>query len=170
MQDEPDIPRTGRLIGLDAGERRIGVAVSDPDQRLAVPLRTITRDRSGSELRELSEIARQEEVAGLVIGMPVSLSGEEREQARRTREFAQEVALRLNLPVAFWDERLSSQEAERILASSGRQGRRGQSRRQQGRPSTGSGRAADRGATDLVAATIILQAYLDSRRGMRFEV
>jgi len=98
-------------------------------------------------------------VVGLVVGLPVSLSGEEGEQAKRTREFARDLRQRLNLPVAFWDERLSSQEAERILASSGKTTR----------PSRSAGRRPEKGATDLVAATIILQAYLDSRRGRRLE-
>jgi putative Holliday junction resolvase len=158
MTAEADLPRSGRLLGLDVGERRIGVAVSDPDQGLALPAMTLTRG-SGRELAELASLIREKEVVGLVVGLPVSLSGEEGEQAKRTREFARDLRQRLNLPVAFWDERLSSQEAERILASSGKTTR----------PSWSAGRRPEKGATDLVAATIILQAYLDSRRGRRLE-
>jgi putative Holliday junction resolvase len=159
---EGNLPREGRLLGLDAGERRIGVAISDPEQRLAVPLKTV--ERRGAEFAELREIARAEEVVGLVVGLPLSLSGEAGAQAEQAREFARQAADRLNLPVTFWDERLSSQEADRMLAG-GRSQRREQGRRSsrgpQGRPG--------KGATDVVAATIILQAYLDSIRGSRFD-
>jgi putative Holliday junction resolvase len=158
MAVDADLPRSGRLLGLDVGDRRIGVAVSDPDQGLALPVTTVTRG-SGRELAELTSLVREQEAVGLVVGLPVSLSGEEGAQARRTREFARDLRERLNLPVAFWDERLSSQEADRILAPSGRKGR----------PARGAARRPEKGATDLVAATIILQAFLDSRRGRRFE-
>jgi putative Holliday junction resolvase len=159
-----EIPPTGRLLGFDAGEKRVGVAISDPDQALAVPLRTLERQRDGAEFRDLERLAREDDVAGLVVGLPLSLSGEEGEQAGRAREFARELQKRLELPVAFWDERLSSQEADRILASPGRNDR------SSSRPGRGPRRPPDKGATDLVAATIILQAFLDSRRGRRFEV
>ena len=153
MTGPEDIPRQGRLIGLDAGERRVGVAISDPEQHLAVPLRTLERRGDGSELGDLEELARSEEATGVVVGLPLSLSGEAGEQAERAQEFAREVAKRLDLPVAFWDERLSSQEADRWLTPPpGRRERRGQRR------------GAEKGATDVIAATIILQAYLDSRR------
>jgi putative Holliday junction resolvase len=148
-----DLPRSGRLIGLDAGERRVGVAISDPEQHLAVPLRTLERRGDGSELRDLAELARSEEAVGLVVGLPLSLSGEVGEQAERAQEFARQVGKQLDLPVAFWDERLSSQEADRLLTPpTSRRDRRG------GR------RGGEKGTTDVVAATIILQAYLDSRR------
>jgi putative Holliday junction resolvase len=159
------LPSQGRLLGLDAGERRIGVAISDPEQRLAVPLRTI--ERTGHEFRDLQDIAVAEEVAGIVVGLPLSLSGEAGAQAEVARAFALEAGNALNLPVAFWDERLSSQEADRILAPDRGRGseRRGQGRR----PLRQAHGRAEKGATDLVAATIILQAYVDSRRGPRFE-
>jgi putative Holliday junction resolvase len=150
------------LLGIDAGERRLGVAISDPDQAIALPLRTV--ERNGREAAEFERLAREEEIAGLVVGLPLSLSGEEGAQAERARAFALELGNRLNLPVAFWDERLSSQEADRILAP---EGQRGRPNRRSGR---GPGRRPEKGATDVVAATIILQAYLDSRPGRRFEV
>jgi putative Holliday junction resolvase len=154
VSSDDAVPRAGRLLGLDAGERRVGVAISDPEQSLAVPLRTLERSVAA---RELELLARDEEVAGVVIGLPLSLSGESGEQAERTREFARGLSERLNLPVAFWDERLSSQEAERILAPSRPPGRSSRTDSRARRP--------DKGATDQVAATIILQAFLDSRRG-----
>lgn len=163
MTSGAKLPARGRLLGLDAGERRVGVAISDPEQRLAVPVRTMER-RAGAEVAEMQDLAAAEDVVGVVVGLPLSLSGEAGEQAERAREFAREVEKRLNLPVAFWDERLSSREADRILAPSQRPGRRGPPGR-----ARGPARRAEKGATDLVAATIILQAYLDSLRGPRFE-
>jgi putative Holliday junction resolvase len=151
------MPHEGRLLGLDAGERRIGVAISDPGQTLAFPFRTVEKD--GSELADLGIIAVEEDAIGLVVGLPLSLSGEAGPQAERVRAFARELEKALNLPIAFWDERLSSREAERILAQEGVRGRPGK------RSGRGPGRRPDRGASDVVAATIILQTFLDSRRG-----
>ncbi len=143
MTSGPSLPAEGRLLGLDAGERRVGIAISDPEQRLAVPLRTVARDVARAEIGDL---ARAEEIAGIVIGLPLSLSGESGEQAARTREFARALEKALNLPVAFWDERLSSQEADRILAPSGRQGRPDQGRGP--RQTAGEGRNGPGGGND----------------------
>jgi putative Holliday junction resolvase len=165
-EDRVLLPDSGRLLGLDAGERRVGVAISDPDQRLAVPLTTLDRGTGMAAWQELERLVRDEEVSGLVVGLPLSLTGEAGEQAERAREFAREAEKRLNLPVAFWDERLSSQEADRMLAP-GRGSERGPGGRRRDR---GPQRRPEKGATDQVAATIILQAFLDSRRGPRFEV
>jgi putative Holliday junction resolvase len=155
---ERPLPLSGRLLGLDAGERRVGIAISDPEQRLALPLHAVDRAVS---LEDLADLARVEEIAGVVVGLPVSLSGDEGAQAQSAREFAREVEKALDLPVAFWDERLTSQEAERTLALTGRRGT--QDSRKRGTPTGRKGRQTEKGATDVVAATIILQAFLDSR-------
>src|SRR5438105_7834789 len=105
-----DLP-PGRVLGLDAGERRIGVAISDPEQRLAVPLPTIDR-KSTDELTALSRLVREEELAAVVVGLPLSLSGERGPQAEKAEELALRVRKACNLPVFLWDERLSSREAE----------------------------------------------------------
>jgi putative holliday junction resolvase len=149
---QPGTSPAGRLLGLDIGERRVGVAISDPEQRLAVPLHSLVRDGRGSELAALMELARREEVAGLVVGLPLSLSGDPGAQAQSTRAFAGRLEAELGLEVQFWDERLSTQEALRLtLPAEGTRGRR----------RSGKAPAAD---TDALAAAIILQAYLDSRR------
>ncbi len=145
----------GRLLGLDVGDRRIGVAISDPDGRLAVPLTTVERDNRGGEVQAIARLAHEEEATGLVVGLPLSLSGERGQQAERTEAFARRLESDLHLPVVLWDERLSTREAERMLASAPRGG----SRRGGGR------RRPERGESDTLAATVILQAYLDSRRG-----
>lgn len=139
----------GRILGLDAGERRIGVAISDPEQRIAVPLRTIERDRGGSELEAIGRLLRDEEVGTVVVGLPLSLSGEDSAQTKAARDFGESLRSRLGVEVEFWDERLSSSEAARVSAPP-----------QKGRRERGKRPQTD---IDAVAATIILQAYLDSR-------
>ena len=145
-----------RILGLDAGERRIGVAISDPDESFALPLRSVERDaKGGRDFEALATLARDENVSQVVVGLPLSLSGDDSAQTQRAREFAADLKRRLGLTVHLWDERLSTQEALRRVAVEGRSsgGRRGRAR--QAPP------AAD---TDALAASIILQAYLDAKR------
>src|SRR3990170_3638490 len=97
---------TGRTLGLDVGERRIGVAISDPNNRLAVPLRAIERDRAQREFHSLGDIVRAEEVTSVVVGLPLSLSGEDSAQTGSARAFAEDLERRLDIPVVLWDERL----------------------------------------------------------------
>lgn len=146
----------GRILGIDAGERRIGVAISDPGGSFALPLRSIVAD--GSEFEQLQTLVRDEAVADVVIGLPLSLSGEASDQTERARAFAAEAESRLGVTVHLWDERLSSRQAENLV--SGREGREREGRRRRG----GKGSAAP--DTDALAASIILQAYLDR---LRFE-
>lgn len=129
-----------RVLGLDVGERRIGVAISDPGETMAVPKATVNRSEG---MKPLSRLAQEEEIGLIVIGLPLSMSGEEGEQAHDTRAFASKVEADLGLPVEFWDERLSSVAAERLL---------------------GGGRARVKERVDALAATLILQSFLDSRR------
>ncbi len=151
MNAEPGVGPPGRALGLDVGDRRIGVAISDPDGRIAVPVRTIERDGRGGEVTALERLAREEEVRALVVGLPLSMSGERGAQAERSEEFGRMLGERLGMTVVLWDERLSTQEAERLSQAAGMS-----ERRRRGRPgSVGS---------DALAAAIILQAYLDSRR------
>ncbi len=130
-----------RALGLDVGERRIGVAISDPDGRVAVPKTTLQRD--GREMAALETIVREEAVELVVIGLPLALSGEEGAQAAASRAFGDAMTRRVNVPCAYWDERLSSVAAERLL---------------------GGERRAVRERIDAVAATLVLQSYLDSVR------
>ena len=148
----------GRILGIDAGERRIGIAISDPGRGFALPLDSIQTD--GNEFERLAALIATEGVTDLVIGLPLSMSGEASAQTERARAFAARAEERFGLPVHLWDERLTSREAER-LTSRGREppgrhrGRRERSARPKPTPDT-----------DALAASIILQAYLDS---LRFE-
>jgi putative Holliday junction resolvase len=107
-------------MGIDFGERRTGVALSDPTGTLASPLETIER-RSGQRLplKALEEIARAHEVTHLVVGIPLDLRGEETEWARRIRTAGDELARRLGVPVAYVDERFTSVQARRAVRSAG---------------------------------------------------
>jgi putative Holliday junction resolvase len=139
-------------MGLDVGERRVGVAVSDPERRFALPLRSVTRDGKGSEMNEIARIAGEDEITEVVVGLPLSLSGEAGEQAQASRVFAQELEGKLGLTVHLYDERLSTREANQRFGGVRPGGRRGR----QPEPDI-----------DAMAASIILQAFLDSRQVRR---
>jgi putative Holliday junction resolvase len=135
-----------RTLGLDVGDRRIGIAVSDPEGRLAMPVRTY--ERGASEKRDaaaLAELARAEAAERIVVGLPLSLSGERGPQAEAAEAFAERLRA-AGADVVLYDERLSSREADHHLRASGRKGK------------------AAKAARDAIAASIILQAYLDSQR------
>ncbi|MDZ4168849.1 MAG: Holliday junction resolvase RuvX [Coriobacteriia bacterium] len=132
-----------RLLGLDIGEKRIGVAVSDPGRRVATPLTVLDAARVRADARELIRLIDQYEASGLIVGLPLTLSGEEGPQARRVRESIGRLAQFLPVPVSFVDERLTSSEAGRRMREAGL------TEKQQ------------RGSKDMVAAAILLQAYLD---------
>ncbi len=130
---------TGRTLAIDPGERRVGLAVSDPLGITAQGLPTFDR-REGELLDHVEKIAHEYEVARIVIGNPLSMSGRESDGSVRARALADKLHARLGLPVELWDERLSSAEANRILAGS----------------------RAEKGAVDRIAAMLILQGYLDA--------
>ena len=134
-----------RLLGIDFGERRIGLAISDEAARLAVPLTTIERSDDGSAIRQIVELARRESVAGLVIGDPVGLDGSRGPAADRVDRFARRLAEASGLPCERIPETLTSREAERRLAAAGVARRRWPER------------------VDQVAAQILLQEALDGR-------
>jgi putative Holliday junction resolvase len=129
----------GRVLAIDPGERRVGLAVSDPLGITAQGLPTFDR-KGGDLLAHIAMLVREYEVTRIVVGNPVSMSGREGESSARARALASELAARLSLAVELWDERLSSAEAHRVLAGS----------------------KAEKGAVDRVAAVIILQGYLDA--------
>jgi putative Holliday junction resolvase len=153
--DGPDVTewRRGRRLGIDLGKARIGVAVSDPDGILASPVATVRRDmRTRSEdvpsdIREITEIAREYEVVGIVVGLPVTLSGEEGLAAEHTRVWVDRFAEHVSpTPVALTAERLTTAVAARRLGEGGVRGRR------------------RRAVVDQAAAVEILQQWLDRRR------
>ncbi|MFQ5772900.1 MAG: Holliday junction resolvase RuvX [Kiloniellaceae bacterium] len=106
-----------RLLGLDLGEKTIGLALSDSALRVASPLETLRRTKFTRDARALRDLCAARNVGGLVIGLPVNMNGSEGPRCRSTRQFAanlEEVA-GLDLPMAFWDERLSTEAVERFL-------------------------------------------------------
>ncbi len=145
-----------RLLGVDLGERRIGLAVGDPVGGLARPLATIRRGRDvAADAERLRHIVAEQGVGELVVGLPLDMSGGEGDQARRTRTWVEAIGPLLAIPVVLRDERLSSEVAE------GRLGRapRGRS----GGPPGPTRRAARRALIDREAAAVILQDELDAR-------
>lgn len=133
---------------MDIGNRRIGVAVSDELGLTAQPVLTLERRRGRREdLRSLARLARRFSVAAIVVGNPVHLSGEVSPQAARTQAFAAELGELAGLPIHLWDERLTTHEAHRILYEAGH------------------ARQEHRRVVDQVAATLILQSFLDRGRG-----
>ncbi len=134
-----------RLMGLDVGNRRIGVAVSDGLGLTAQPVLTLIRKKPREDLRSLARLARKYSCQEIVVGNPLHLSGDQGRQAEKTQAFAQLLADETKLPVHLWDERLTTMEAHRILYESGRP------------------RTEHRSLVDQVAAVIILQGFMDAR-------
>jgi putative Holliday junction resolvase len=132
-----------RFLGIDFGEKRIGLAISDPDGRLAVPLATLERRNDRSALRQIAEIARREGVERLVLGEPVDLYGRRGAIAERVRRFGARLAGMTGLPLEWVDEALTSVEAAGRLRQAGTDIRR------------------EPGRIDAVAAQILLQDVLD---------
>src|SRR3954469_6886961 len=109
----------GRILALDVGSRRIGLAVSDALGITAQPLDTLNRTNKRADIAHLKQLIRQHDVTELVLGNPLNMSGQPGPQAQKVAAFAEELRSRLNLPVHLWDERLTSTEAHRILDHSG---------------------------------------------------
>jgi putative holliday junction resolvase len=103
----------GRILALDHGEARCGCAVSDPSGTLATPLAAVERPETKRGLAELVRIVEEHEAERVVVGLPITLAGDEGEQARRARTFAVRLARRLSVPVELHDERLTTRLAER---------------------------------------------------------
>jgi putative Holliday junction resolvase len=134
-----------RYLGLDVGDRRIGVAVSDPTGSLARPVETYNRRGSTVDVEHIVDLAGEYETVKVVVGLPKNMNGTEGPQAEKTRDFATALSER-GLEVDLWDERLSTVEASRRLIEQRRRGRRLQDR------------------LDSEAAAVILQTYLDHVR------
>jgi putative holliday junction resolvase len=140
-------PGRGRRLGIDVGAVRVGVALSDPDGVLATPLATVPRDVGhGTDLATIAGFVAEHEVVGVVVGLPRTLAGREGPAAEAARAFAEALAGRLEVPIEFSDERLTTVVATRQMRESGRKGRR------------------QRAVVDQVAAVAILQGWLDARR------
>jgi putative Holliday junction resolvase len=108
-------PDRGALVGLDLGTKTIGVAVSDPDRRLATGVETIQRKAFKADAARLLAIASERKVTGLVLGLPINMDGSEGPRAQSTRAFARNLANLTDMPIGLWDERLSTAAVEREL-------------------------------------------------------
>jgi putative holliday junction resolvase len=109
------LPARGALLGLDLGTKTIGVAASDPDRRLATPVETVARKRFSDDAARLFQLAAERRAAGFVLGLPINMDGSEGSRAQATRAFARNLAKLTELPIALWDERLSTAAVERAL-------------------------------------------------------
>ena len=109
------LPPRGALIGLDVGTKTIGVATSDPDRRLATGVETITRKAFTADAARLMALAQERRAAGFVLGLPINMDGSEGPRAQSVRAFARNLAKLSDLPIALWDERLSTAAVEREL-------------------------------------------------------
>jgi putative Holliday junction resolvase len=109
------LPARGALIGLDLGTKTIGVAVSDPDRRVATAVETIRRTKFSADAARILTLAGERGVVGFVLGLPINMDGSEGPRAQATRAFARNFARLTDLPIALWDERLSTAAVEREL-------------------------------------------------------
>jgi putative Holliday junction resolvase len=115
MDVAPLLPARGALIGLDLGTKTIGVATSDPDRRLATGVETIARTAFTADAQRLLALATERKAVAFVLGLPINMDGSEGPRAQSTRAFARNLARLTELPIAFWDERLSTAAVERDL-------------------------------------------------------
>jgi putative Holliday junction resolvase len=135
---------TGRILGVDHGKVRIGLAVSDEERRIASPLKTYTRRDREQDGRYFKELVAREAIVQLVVGLPVHLSGRQGDQADLARKFAAWLSKETGLPCVLWDERFSTSQAESALWDAGLTHKQRKERR------------------DRVAAQIFLQHYLEA--------
>lgn len=139
-----------RLLGLDVGSKTIGLAISDYGLSLASPLTTIRRRRFSDDAMDLRLIIGEHEIGGLIVGLPLSMDGSEGPRCQSVRQFAANLLAIVDLPLAFWDERLSTRAVERILIAE-----------------ADLSRAKRRKVIDRAAAAYILQGALDALRHRR---
>jgi putative Holliday junction resolvase len=104
-----------RLLGLDVGEKTIGIAISDSDFKVAAPVETIRRTKFAADAARLAQLIAERAVGGLVIGLPVNMDGSEGPRCQSVRQFAANLLRRIDLPIAFWDERLSTAAVTRAM-------------------------------------------------------
>lgn len=142
-----DTSLPARILGLDHGDRRIGVAISDELGLTAQPLLTFHRTQPRNDMRSLARILRRHGCSSIVVGLPLHMSGDMSPRGLAATEFAHALREDLKVPVILWDERLSTAEAHRHLDAAGRPGN------------------TRKEVIDQVAAVLILQSYLDAQHG-----
>lgn len=140
------LPATGKLFGLDLGTKTIGVAVSDGLRMTATPLETIKRSKFTQDALALATLIETNNVVGLILGLPLNMDGTEGPRSQATRAFARNLAVKIDLPIAFWDERLSTSAVTRTLIEAD------------------VSRAKRSQVVDKLAASFILQGALDRLR------
>lgn len=109
------LPRQGAIFGLDLGDKTIGIAVSDLRRGVATPLQTLRREKFTLDATALLALATQRQICGLVLGLPLNMDGSIGPRVQKTRAFAQNLSKMTDLPITFWDERLSTVAAERAM-------------------------------------------------------
>lgn len=139
----PLLPPRGALLGLDLGTKTIGVATCDPDRRLATSVETVKRTKFGADAARLMTLASERRAVGIVLGLPLNMDGSEGPRVQASRAFARNFVRLAGLPVAFWDERLSTVAVERALIAAD------------------ASRARRAAVVDQHAAVFILQGALD---------
>jgi putative Holliday junction resolvase len=135
-----------RKLGVDPGQRRVGLALSDEDGELASPLTTLTRTDDAGVVRDLAQVAEQHAVDTIVIGLPLRMNGLEGPEAKRSRLLAKRLREHTQAKIVLWDERMTTMAAERELRGAGLRGEK------------------KRAQIDQAAATLLLQSYLDAQR------
>jgi putative Holliday junction resolvase len=144
------LPTGGRLLGLDLGSKTIGLAISDSGLAVASPLDTIRRKRFTADAEALIALIDERGIGALVLGLPKNMDGSEGPRAQSTRQFATNLLEKIDIPIAFWDERLSTAEVQRILIDQA-----DMTRKRRGE------------VVDKMAAGVILQNVLDFLRNAR---
>ncbi len=139
------LPRKSRLLGLDVGRKTIGLAVSDSDMKIATTVGTIRRSKFTKDIKNLDAIITERQVNGLVLGLPISMDGNEGPACQSVRQFAVNLDNILEIGITFWDERLSTSAVERLLTKEADLSRNRRSK-----------------IIDKMAAAYILQGALDS--------
>jgi putative Holliday junction resolvase len=137
---------TGRLAGIDYGTVRIGIAITDPEQRIASPLLNYTRRGERADAEFFRKLVTEERIAGFVVGLPIHLDGRESEKSAEARRFGQWLGETTGLPTVFFDERFTSVEAEHALLDAEMTKKQRKAR------------------LDKLAAQILLMAYLEARK------
>lgn len=144
---KPALAPCARLLGLDLGTKTIGLALSDSMLSVASPLETLRRTKFTADAEALVALIAERKIGGLVLGLPRNMDGSEGPRAQSTRAFASNMAGKTDLPITFWDERLTTAEAERVLIDQ-----------------TDMNRKRRGEVIDKMAASIILQNFLDFLR------
>jgi putative Holliday junction resolvase len=142
--EAPPFPQTGRLLGIDYGSKRVGLAVCNPEQTIASPVESYTRINPQMDAKKLKQIVQDYRIAALIVGLPVHMSGDEGGKAKEARTFGDWAAKETGRPVRYFDERFTSMIADAHLLSAGLSKKKRQAR------------------IDKLAAAILLQGYLDS--------